>query len=374
MEHSAGENGVCMVVSVPPLTISIARLFKGDIDRKRILAAANAMVDRGFTKAGYRYLNIGDGWSAKSRDQKSGSLLADTGKIGGDLKSLSRELESLGIKLAIVTSGGTKTPNGFPGSFGHEYEDAAFFAENGVSMISQDFASLPRRTDLITMIRRSGLAIRAAGDSIIYSVFSGEGSVVRSIRSTGAHFYHLRPFSEAGNVLFPPREVNGFTVPGSLFNCGEIILRGTVSKTDLKRSLIISSMFSSPITVDADIALLDDETVSLLTDPDIISTATDPECRPAGMMNPEPEAVMLKVLDKNRYAAAFINDTEDVKELSFYAHDMGLTRDAERFITADERVNGCCRFEFDDDMSVSLAKDDAALFILSLKRKEGLIK
>ncbi|MBR6915731.1 MAG: glycoside hydrolase family 27 protein, partial [Clostridia bacterium] len=137
------------------------------------MKTARAMVDRGFVKAGYRYLNIGDGWSAKERDEKTGSLFADAEKLGGSLRSLSVELGSLGIKLAIVTSGGTRTPNGYPGSFGHEYEDAEFFAENGVAMIAQDFSALPRRTDPVTMIRRTGLALRAAGDSIVYSVYAG---------------------------------------------------------------------------------------------------------------------------------------------------------------------------------------------------------
>ena len=167
------------------------------------------MVDRGFVKAGYEYLNIGDGWAKRQRDEISGSLLADEEKLGGTLRSLSDELSSLGIRLAITTSGGTKTPNGFPGSFGHEYEDASFYAENGVFMISQDFSSLPRRTDLVTMIRRTGMALRAAGDSIIYSVYTGKEDLTRYIRATGAHLYHLRPWLDATGVVFPPKEVLG---------------------------------------------------------------------------------------------------------------------------------------------------------------------
>ncbi len=363
-----------MVLSVPPLAVSVARTFGDDISKDRVMKTALAMVERGFVNAGYTYLNIGDGWSAGERDKESGSLIADTDKLGGSLRSLSDELRSLGIKLAIVTSGGTRTPNGYPGSFGHEYEDASFFAENGVAMIAQDFSSLPRRTEPVTMIRRTGMALRAAGDSIVYSVYAKTEQLTKYIRATGAHLYHLRPWKEAAGVIFPPAEVNGYSVPGSLFNCGEIAVRNSVGMTDLKRSLIIAAMTSSPITVDADITSLDKQTVSLLTDPDIIGVATDAECRPAGMMNGEPEAVMLKVLDGNRYAAAFVNDTDEVREIPFYAHDMGLTRDARRFIVADEKVNGCCHFEFSEDMSVSLENDDAALFILTLKRKEGASK
>ena len=363
-----------MVISVPPLAVSVARTFGGDIDRDCVIKTARAMVDRGFVKAGYRYLNIGDGWSSKERDKGTGSLLADADKLGGSLRSLSDELGSLGIKLAIVTSGGTRTPNGYPGTFGHEYEDAAFFAENGVAMVSQDFSSLPRRTDPVTMIRRTGMALRAAGDSIIYSVYSGTEDLIRYIRATGAHLFHLRPWLDAAGVVFPPKEVLGYSVPGSLFNCGEIAVRNSVWLTDLKRSVIIAAMASSPITVDADIASLDDETVSILTDPDIIAVATDAECRPAGIMNGEPEAVMLKVLDGNRYAAAFVNETDRVRDIPFFAHDMGLTRDAKRFINADERVDGLRRFEFTDDMSVTLDSGDSALFILTLKRKEAASK
>ncbi|MBR3415367.1 MAG: hypothetical protein IKH09_01540 [Clostridia bacterium] len=359
-----------MVISVPPLAVSVARTFGGDIDRDRVMKTARAMVGRGFVKAGYRYLNIGDGWSAKERDEKTGSLLSDEEKLGGSLRSLSEELGSLGIKLAIVTSGGTRTPTGYPGSFGHEYEDAEFFAENGVAMIAQDFSALPRRTDPVTMIRRTGLALRAAGDSIVYSVYAGTENLTRYIRATGAHLYHLRPWRDAAGIVFPPKEVLGYSVPGSLFNCGEIAVRSNVGLTELKRSLVISAMASSPITVDADISSLDDKTVSLLTDTDIIAVATDAECRPAGIMSGEPEAVMLKVLDGNRCAAAFVNDTDQARDIPFYAYDMGLTRDARRFVFADEKANGCRSFEFCDDMNVALGSGDSALFILTLKRKE----
>ena len=78
------------------------------------MKTARAMVDCGFVKAGYRYLNIGDGWSAKERDEKTGSLFADAEKLGGSLRSLSEELGSLGkvssggelsrITLAVMTA------------------------------------------------------------------------------------------------------------------------------------------------------------------------------------------------------------------------------------------------------------------------------
>ncbi|MBR7033025.1 MAG: hypothetical protein IKI03_05290 [Clostridia bacterium] len=363
-----------MVLSVPPLAVSVARTFGDGIDGDRVLGIARAMSDRGFVRAGYRYLNIGDGWAKKERDPESGSLLADESKLAGSLGSLAAELNSLGIRLAIVTSGGTRTPNGFPGSFGHEYEDASFYAENGVSMIAQDFSSLPRRTDTVTMIRRTGMALRANGDSIVYSVYSDSEDLTKYIRATGAHIYHLRPFSRASGVIFPPKETHGYSVPGSLFNCGDIVLGKDVDKTDLKRSLIIAAMASSPITVDADITSLDDETVSLLTDPDLTAVATDAECRPARMMSPEPETVMLKVLDGNRYAAAFVNDTDETRMISFYAHDMGLTRDARRVVAADERVGVCRKCEFSDDLSLPLEKKGSALFYLTLKRKDGEVK
>ena len=138
--------------------------------------------------------------------------------------------------------------------------------------------------------------------------------------------------------------------------------------------MIVAAMASSPINVDADIASLDDETVSILTDPDIIAVATDTECRPAGVMNPAPEAVTLKVLDGNRYACAFVNDTDEKLEIPFFAHDMGLTRDANRVVVADEIAGGQSHTEFTDELSCCLESGGAALFILTLKKKEGSTK
>ncbi|MBQ7475614.1 MAG: hypothetical protein IJS78_06820 [Clostridia bacterium] len=360
-----------MIMNTPPLIVGMARTHGDGVTKDKILATARAMADRGLVNAGYEYLNIGDGWAKKSRDPDTKSLVPDIEKLGGDLKGIADELAKSGIKLGVVTSAGTKTPNGFPGSFGYEYEDARFLAESGVRLISHDLGSLPTRVDPVTMIRRMGMASRTASSDMIYSVFSDGDVFRRMIRSTGAHLYHNRLFSSAAGVVPPPPETFGFSVPGSLFNCGETVLSSTTDEAELKRALVISSMASSPITVDADITMLTDGEISLLTDRDIIAVTKDRECRPARLMSPFPEAVYLKVLDENRYAAAFVNCGDDAARLSLFAHDMGLTKDARRFVVAEEEAGGERRFEFSDDLTVTLDPGESSLFFLRLEKMKG---
>ncbi len=359
-----------MIQTSPPIMISVARTYGDDISKGKILSAARSMVERGLVDAGYKYLNIGDGWSEMTRDS-NGDLRADAEKLGGSLADLASEISTLGISLAIVTSGGTSTPNGYPGSFGHEYEDAEFFTKSGVGLICHDFRSAPRRTDRVTLIRRMGMALRAAGDRTVYSVYAGDGDHVRMIRSTGAHLYRGSSFEDSDGVNVPPDETNGYSVPGSLYNCGEIVIKSSTNERSVKKDLITLATASSPITVDADVTMLSDGMIDLLCDRDIISVATDAECRPARMMADPPRAVYLKVLDNNRYAAAFINYGEERADVTFFAHDMGLTRDAARFIVAEEAGGGGIRSSFEDELTVSLEGGSAKLFILRLEKKGG---
>lgn len=92
------------------------------------------MVDNGLLDAGYEYLVIDDCWSEKKRDE-NGMLVADRQKFPHGMKYVADYVHSKGLKFGIYSCYGILTCAGHPGRFGHEFDDAKYFAEVGVDLL-----------------------------------------------------------------------------------------------------------------------------------------------------------------------------------------------------------------------------------------------
>ncbi|MCC5024589.1 MAG: alpha-galactosidase [Candidatus Synoicihabitans palmerolidicus] len=73
--------------------------------------------------AGYEYIVLDDTWSLRERDAQ-GNLVADPAKFPSGMKALADYVHARGFKLGIYSCAGSKTCAGYPGSQGHEYQDA----------------------------------------------------------------------------------------------------------------------------------------------------------------------------------------------------------------------------------------------------------
>src|SRR5690348_3132434 len=87
--------------------------FGCNISDSLIRQAADAMVSSGMSAAGYKYVNIDDCWSQRSRDG-SGNLVADRAKFPNGMKALADYVHGKGLKLGIYSSAGATTCAGYP--------------------------------------------------------------------------------------------------------------------------------------------------------------------------------------------------------------------------------------------------------------------
>jgi alpha-galactosidase len=106
----------------------------GDVD---VRAAADALVSSGLRDAGYVYVNIDDTWEGKRDSQ--GNIQAN--EKFPDMKALAAYVHSKGLKLGIYSSPGPKTCAGYEGSYNHERQDAATYAEWGIDYLKYDLCS-----------------------------------------------------------------------------------------------------------------------------------------------------------------------------------------------------------------------------------------
>lgn len=124
----------------PPMGWNSWNTFASNINEKMIKEMADAMVSSGMRDAGYKYLILDDCWLAPTRDSLQ-NLQADPKKFPDGMKALGDYIHSKGLKFGIYNCAGTKTCAGFPGTRGHEYQDALKYASWGVDYLKYDWCN-----------------------------------------------------------------------------------------------------------------------------------------------------------------------------------------------------------------------------------------
>ena len=138
---------------VPPMGWNSWNAFNSDVDETKVMASAQALIDNGLARLGYRYVNIDDGWWLKRR-QPDGRLIIRTSRFpsaatgpGTSFRPLTDRLHAMGLKAGIYSDIGRNScgqiytpdfknqPEGSVaerevGLYGHVDQDiATYFAE-----------------------------------------------------------------------------------------------------------------------------------------------------------------------------------------------------------------------------------------------------
>lgn len=147
----------------PPMGWSSWNAFATDIDEEKILGSAQALVDSGLARKGYRYVNIDDGWWLQRR-ARDGELVIRSARFPSTVREgrlpsfrpFTDRLHALGLKAGIYSDLGRNTcsqayspddtdlPKGSVlerevGLYGHIDQDISlFFSEWGFDFIKVD--------------------------------------------------------------------------------------------------------------------------------------------------------------------------------------------------------------------------------------------
>jgi alpha-galactosidase len=152
----------------PPMGWNSWNAFYTDIDEAKVIASAQALVDTGLRDAGYRYVNIDDGWWLKRR-QPDGRMIIKTSRFastatGGpdetSFRPFTDRIHAMGMKAGIYTDVGRNacsqvnptTSNNLPqgnvlerevGTFGHVKQDISlYFGDWGFDYVKVDACGL----------------------------------------------------------------------------------------------------------------------------------------------------------------------------------------------------------------------------------------
>lgn len=334
----------------PPMGWNSWNTFTWDINEELIRNVADLFVSEGYKDAGYEYIVIDDCWSLKERDSK-GNLVPDPEKFPSGMKALADYIHSKGLKFGIYSCVGTHTCAGHPGSFEHEFQDAALFAEWGVDFLKYDYCFKPRTISGELLYKRMSLALKNCGRDILFSACNwGADNVYDWIRESGAHMYRSTgdiqdSWESIKNIAISQLDKTPFTGPFCHNDMDMLVVgmyggsnsswissqEGGCTDNEYKTHFSLWSLMGSPLMIGCDIRKANQATKDILLNRDLIAINQDTESRGAYRIKPEPqwfhtnETFMLaKVLSDGDLALGLFNLSDSDREMSLLFWDLGI--------------------------------------------------
>jgi alpha-galactosidase len=266
----------------PPMGWSSWNKFATDISDQTIREIADAMVSSGLRDAGYTYVNIDDGWQGE-RDAQG---VLHPNKNFPDMKALADYVHARGLKLGLYSSPGPKTCAGYAGSYGHIKQDAQTFADWGVDYLKYDLCSgeafYSNAETVYATYQEMGEALNATGRDIVYSLCQyGRFDVGSWGRDVGGHLWRTTgdiedKYDVMAKIGFDKNGVANHTGPNGWNDPDMLeIGNGGMSFDEYKTHMSLWAMMSAPLVLGNDVRHMTPETLSLLTNKEVIAIDQD---------------------------------------------------------------------------------------------------
>ncbi len=281
-------------------------------------AAADAMVSTGLIDHGWMYVNIDDCWAVKpgSPDSSLGGDPRDArGRVNSnrrfpDMKALTDYIHSKGLKAGIYTSPGPLTCAGHVGAYEHEEQDVQRFVEWGFDFLKYDWCSYgdlaknPDRRALQKPYRLIGDLLKKQPRDIVLNLCQyGMGNVWEWGKEVGGNSWRTAgdlggTFEQIGLALFrdgfdvySKNGLHNYGGPGN-WNDPDYLLLGYLSNwkgqtvptpltpNEQYTQVSLWCLLAAPLILSGDITRLDDFTLGLLTNDEVIDVNQDASGRP----------------------------------------------------------------------------------------------
>ncbi len=330
----------------PPLGWNSWNTFTHAINEDLIKETADAMVGSGLRDAGYQYVVIDDCWSLRQRD-KDGFLVPDPEKFPHGMKAVADYVHEKGLKFGMYSCDGTHTCAGYPGSFEHEFQDAATFAAWGVDYLKYDNCYKPRHMDGEMLYKRMSLALRNCGRDILFSACNwGSDNVWSWIQGSGAQLFRSTgdiqdSWESIKNLALSQMDKMAYSGPFCHNDIDMLVVgmhggsnnefigsvKGGCTDEEYRTHFSLWAMMNSPLMIGCDIRKMDEYTKETLTNPDILAINQDIECRgPYVVPGHDPAALMalVKPMSDGSLAIGLFNLGDRKAEMSLQFWDMGI--------------------------------------------------
>lgn len=352
------------IALTPPMGWNSWNCFAHEVSADKVKRAANAMVSSGLIDHGWTYINIDDFWN-NHRDSQDpslrGKLRDENGYIVpnerfGDMEELADYVHDLGLKIGLYSSPGPWSCGGCAGSYGYEKQDAESYANWGFDYLKYDWCSYGNVIDglqgndpykVSSLSYNGGSELETAqkpfilmGDllkkqprDVVYSVCQyGMSDVWKWGGSVGGNAWRTTnditdTWASMSGIALEQDKSAPYAKPGN-WNDPDMLVVGHVGwgnthpsklKPD-EQYLHISlwSLFAAPLLIGCDMEKLDDFTLNLLTNDEVIEVNQDPLGKQATCLQTIGELrIYAKELEDGSYAVGFCNFGLEVVTILF---------------------------------------------------------
>jgi alpha-galactosidase len=333
----------------PPMGFNTWNTFGSNIDEFMIKETAETMIKNGMRDAGYVYIVLDDTWSAMERDAQ-GNLQAHPDKFPSGMKALGDWLHARGFKFGIYNCAGTKTCAGYPGGWGHEFQDALKYAEWGVDYLKYDWCNAgdSNPKDAYTRMRD---ALYAAKRPVVFSICEWGGSkpwewakdIGHLWRTTGdiMDCYDCKQRWEQGwkvildlqfsQVQPADGQNNGigkYAGPGH-WNDPDMMEVGNEGLTfaESRAHFTLWGILAAPLMAGNDVRKMTPEITAVLTNPEALAINQDKLGKQGWRFRAEPDyEIWVRELTGGDWAVALLNTGKGVAELEIdFSHGWWFT-------------------------------------------------
>ena len=314
--------------------------YRINITEDIIKAQTNAITEKGLAKAGYTYVNIDDGFFG-GRDQ-NGQLLHHKERFPNGMKSLASYIKSKGLKPGIYTDAGINTCASYwdkdtigvgIGLYGQEYDDLKLFLNDwGYEFIKVDWCGGEwLGLDEETSYTRIGNLIKQLKPTAIYNVcrwkFPGKWvtQIADSWRISGDI---SNDFNSILHIIDLNADLWKYCSPGRYNDMDMLqVGRGMTYEED-KTHFSMWSMMHSPLLLGNDLTQLDEVTLGIITNEEIIALNQSPFVYQARRMvdfgDTEIWAKPLVSTMSGEIAVAFLNRSASTQSITFNLDSIGI--------------------------------------------------
>ncbi|MDP4204532.1 MAG: NPCBM/NEW2 domain-containing protein [Bacteroidota bacterium] len=287
-----GKDKLCLT---PPMGWNSWNCWGLSVSEEKVKASADAMIASGLIDHGWTYVNIDDGWEGSKR-KRNGDIT--TNEKFPDMKCLVDYIHSKGLKMGIYSSPGEHTCGGYLGSFGYEEQDARIYAQWGIDYLKYDWCTYWDKVDPkpeLSAIKKPYIIMKKALEKqnrdIVHSLCQcGLGNVWEwgkevgqlwrttdditdtweSMYSNGFSQYHNTQYAKPGNWNDPDMLVVGKVGWNSTMHDSRL------TADEQYTHLSLWCLLSAPLLIGADMSQMDEFTINLLTNDEVIGINQDP--------------------------------------------------------------------------------------------------
>ncbi len=335
-----------LLALTPPMGWNSWNCWGLSVSDEKLRSSAQALIDKGLIDHGWTYMNIDDGWEAAQR-MENGEIIPN--KKFPDIQALGKWLHANGLKFGIYSSPGSHTCGGYLGTYQHEQQDADVYSRWGIDYLKYDWCSYEdvhdKKDSSVASYKKPYEvmrdALRKESRDILYSLCQYgmkevwkwgpevDGNTWRttgditdnweSLSEIGFHQYKMAPYAKPGGWNDPDMLILG------QLGWGEQLHATRLNPDEQYTHISLWCLLSAPLLIGCDISKMDDFTLNLLTNDEVIALDQDPLGKAAMQtIRNNNYQVWVKELSDGNKAVGIFNTSETHQSVSISLRDLHL--------------------------------------------------